>query len=121
MPLAPYSFSPVLSFTHGSLRPSYPNLTPYPDKINALGRSLLSRALTPPLALPHPPHPYSGLPSGSSREEAELYDGGGPLWWRGLAEVQDEATVCGWAAELRQKTGVRRVIGVRPRRLRPQQ
>lgn len=40
-----------------------------------------------------------------------MYDAGGPLWWRGLAENQDERTVCGWASELKTKLGVRRVIG----------
>lgn len=103
--------SPTLSFTHGSLRPSFPNLTPYPQAINDLGHSLLRKALTPPLAPPYPPNPYSGLPKGSTPAEADLYAEGGPFWWRGLAEVQDEETVCGWAEEVKQKTGVRRIIG----------
>jgi len=114
VPLGPHPSSPRLSFTHGSLRPSYPNLTPYPSAINELGHSLLLKALTPPLAKPYPPNPYSGLPKGSNQEEAELYAEGGPFWWRGLAEMQDEKVVCGWAADLRQKLGVRRIIGVSP-------
>jgi hypothetical protein len=85
--------------------------------INQLGRSLLRRALTPPLAAPYPPHPYSGLPKGSSDAELELYASGGPYWWRGLAEVEDEETVCGWAKELQEKIGARRIIGVSWRRL----
>ena len=111
VPLAPFPWAPRLSFTHGSLRPSFANLLPYPDAINKLGHSLLSKALTPPLAPPHPPHPYQGLPRGSTDSEMDLYAAGGPYWWRGLAEVADEATVCGWADELKKKLGVRRIIG----------
>ncbi|WVF66710.1 hypothetical protein IAT40_001452 [Kwoniella sp. CBS 6097] len=110
VPLSPHPSSPTLSFTHGSLRPSYANLTPYPDAINKLGHSLLTKALTPPLAPPYPPNPYSGLPKGHTREEADLYAEGGPLWWRGLAE-KGEKQVCQWAEELKSKTGARRFIG----------
>jgi hypothetical protein len=42
----------------------------------------------------------------------DLYSAGGPYWWRGLAEVQDDQVVCQWAEELKEKLGVRRVIGV---------
>lgn len=111
--IAPHAQSPSYSFTHGSLRPSFPDLLPYPDAINNLGRSLLQKALTPPLAPPYPPNPYSGLPKGATEREAELYAAGGPYWWRGLAEVADDKTVCGWAKELQQKLGARRIIGVR--------
>ena len=110
--LGPHLDSPRLSFTHGSLRPSFANLLPYPEAINNLGYSLLSKALSPPLALPYPPNPYPGLPKGSSAEEADLYAEGGPLWWRGLAQMPDEKVVCGWANELKEKLGVRRIIGV---------
>lgn len=61
---------------------------------------------------PHPPNPYSGLPSGTTPEEMDLYSAGGPYWWRGLAEVQDDNVVCQWAEELKEKLGVRRIIGV---------
>lgn len=108
--ISPYT-NTSYSFTHGSLRPSYSALTPFPDRINELGASLLERALTPPLAPPHPPSPYAGLPRGTTQEEIDLYGSGGPLWWRGLAEG-DDRTVCAWAAELRERIGVRRVIGV---------
>jgi hypothetical protein len=110
--LGSYEGAPTYSFTHGSLRPSYPNLTPYPQAINDLGHSLLKKALTKPLAPPHPPNTYAGLPKTATRAEAELYASGGPYWWRGLAEVKDEKTVCDWAKELREKLGVRRVVGV---------
>lgn len=111
VPLSPYPSAPLLSFTHGSLRPSYPNLLPYPDKINALGHSLLSKALSAQVP-PHPPNPYKGIPHDATAEEAELYAGGGPFWWRGLAEMGNEATVCKWADDLKKKMGVRRIIGV---------
>ncbi|OWZ74617.1 serine-threonine protein phosphatase [Cryptococcus neoformans Tu401-1] len=110
VPISPYPSSPTFSFTHGSLRPSYANLTPYPAAINDLGHSLLTKALTPPMAPPYPPNPYSGLPKGTTHEEADLYAEGGPLWWRGLAE-REEGQVCEWAKDLKQKIGVRRIIG----------
>lgn len=66
------------------------------------------------MAPPHPPNPYSGLPRGTTPEEMDLYSAGGPYWWRGLAEVKDDKVVCDWAEELKQKLGVRRVIGVSP-------
>ncbi|WWC87538.1 uncharacterized protein L201_002428 [Kwoniella dendrophila CBS 6074] len=111
VPLSPFPRSPKLSFTHGSLRPSYEDLLPYPSKINEIGKSLLEKALTPPLAPPFPPYPYSGLPEGHTYEEAELYSEGGPLWWRGLAEREDENEVCQWADDLKNRLGVRRIIG----------
>lgn len=64
------------------------------------------------MAPPYPPNPYSGLPKGTTHEEADLYAEGGPLWWRGLAE-REEGQVCEWAKDLKQKIGVRRIIGVR--------
>ena len=72
----------------------------------------MRKALTPPLALPYPPNPYSGLPKGSTSAEAQLYDSGGPLWWRGLADMVDDAVVCSWAQDLQDKLGARRIIGV---------
>ena len=64
------------------------------------------------MAPPHPPNPYSGLPKDTTLEEAELYAEGGPYWWRGLAENQDERIVCRWATDLKEKLGVKRIIGV---------
>lgn len=111
VPMSPFPDAPTLSFTHGSLRPSFSNLTPYPDAINKLGHVLLTRAMTPPLAPPYPPNPYQGLPEGTTKDEQELYGGGGPLWARGLAEGPED-TVCKWAKEIKEKIGVRRIIGV---------
>jgi hypothetical protein len=118
VPLSPFANAPHLSFTHGSLRPSYENLTPYPDVINRIGHSLLARALEPPLPPPYPPNPYPGFPKGTPQGEHNLYDSGGPLWWRGLAEAKNEKVVCGWARELKEKLGVRRIIGVSTERLK---
>lgn len=112
VPLSPFAGAPELSFTHGSLRPSYDDLLPYPQRINELGHSLLTRALTPPMAPPYPPNPYSGFPKGTPHDEQELYGSGGPLWWRGLAEATNDKVVCAWAQELQDKLGVRRIIGV---------
>jgi len=64
------------------------------------------------MALPHPPNPYSGLPRDTTPEEMDLYSAGGPYWWRGLAEVKDDQVVCQWAEELKEKLGVRRIVGV---------
>jgi len=112
VPLSPFPNAPSLSFTHGSLRPTFANLLPYPDAINRLGHSLLTRALTPPLPPPYPPNPYPGFPKGTPLDEQDLYASGGPYWWRGLAEARDDKIVCGWAKELQDKLGVRRIIGV---------
>lgn len=111
MPIHPSPKTPSYSFTHGSLRPSFAHLTPYPSHINELGHQLLTRALTPPLAKPYPPNPYPGLPAGATPAEQALYDSGGPYWWRGLAEGK-EVTVCKWAKQLQSKIGARRIIGV---------
>jgi hypothetical protein len=112
VPLSPSASSPLLSFTHGSLSPSFPHLVPYPSSLNTIGSSLLERALTPPLPKPHPPNPYQGLPKGATEQEHALYGADGPLWNRGLAAEEDERLVCEWAAQLRNKLGVRRIIGV---------
>lgn len=109
--MSPYNVSPSYSFTHGSLNPSFPYLAPFPEKINELGHSLLERALTPPMAKPHPPHRYEGLPKGTTPEEADLYSQRGPLWARGLAQNPDEKQVCKDADIIKEKTGVRRIIG----------
>ena len=46
---------------------------------------------------------------GTTREEAELYDSNGPLWYRGWALESDEE-VCAKVDEVLAKTGTRRMI-----------
>ncbi|KAG7089466.1 hypothetical protein E1B28_011151 [Marasmius oreades] len=104
----PLSHSAV-SFVHGGLSPTYGDLTPFPTKINELGTTLLrklQRRTQPP---PHPPNPYPGLPVGTTREEAALYDANGPLWYRGWALDPDEQ-VCEDVDEVLKKTGTRRMV-----------
>lgn len=99
----------ALSFVHGGLSPSYPELTPFPSRINELSDSLLAKLQRRPQPPPHPPHPYPGLPQGTTVEEARLYNSNGPLWYRGWA-MEDEETVCSQVDAVLQKTGTRRMI-----------
>ena len=97
------------SFVHGGLAPNYPQLSPFPSAINALGRSLLRKLqhrVQPP---PHPPNAYPGLPSSATSEELDLYGSGGPLWYRGWA-TNDEVEVCREVDAVLEKTGTRRMI-----------
>ncbi|KIJ13436.1 hypothetical protein PAXINDRAFT_170501 [Paxillus involutus ATCC 200175] len=100
----------AFSFVHGGLAPMYPNLQPFPSAINNISSSLLhklrSRSPQPP---PHPPHAYPGLPAGTTREEARLYGGDGPLWYRGWAD-EDESKICARVDQVLQKTGTRRMV-----------
>jgi hypothetical protein len=60
----------ALSFCHGGLAPTYPNLSPFPSNINSLGRSLLRKLQhQKPLPAPHPPNPYPGLPKSATEAE----------------------------------------------------
>lgn len=99
----------ALSFVHGGLAPTYPHLTPYPDKINALGRTLLQRLQTRAFPPPHPPAPYAGLPHDASPEEHSLYMDSGPLWYRGWAQ-NPTAAACKEVDEVLEMIGVRRLI-----------
>jgi hypothetical protein len=99
----------ALSFVHGGLAPKYPDLTPFPSRINELSDSLLSKLQNRPQPPPHPPHPYPGFPPGTTVEEARMYSADGPLWYRGWA-MEDEATVCSQVDEVLAKTGTRRMI-----------
>lgn len=99
----------AISFVHGGLSPTYPELAPYPTRINAISTSLmrkLQRRKQPP---PSPPHPYPGLPSGTTREEHRLYDSNGPLWYRGWAQ-DDDTVVCAQVDYVLAKTGTRRMV-----------
>jgi hypothetical protein len=99
----------ALSFVHGGLSPSYPELTPFPSRINELSDSLLAKLQRRHQPPPHPPHPYPGLPKGTTMEETRLYSSNGPLWYRGWA-TQDEETVCSQVDAVLRKTGTRRMI-----------
>ena len=56
----------ALSFVHGGLSPTYPDLSPFPTRINELSDSLLSKLQKRRQPPPHPPNPYPGLPFGMS-------------------------------------------------------
>ncbi|THV07314.1 Metallo-dependent phosphatase [Dendrothele bispora CBS 962.96] len=99
----------AISFVHGGLSPTYPNLQPFPTKINELGTSLLRKLQRREQPPPHPPNPYPGLPSDSTREEHLLYDANGPLWYRGWA-LDDEEKACKDVDEVLKKTGTRRMV-----------
>lgn len=55
----------AISFVHGGLSPSYPELTPFPTRINELSDVLLERLQSRKQPPPHPPHPYPGFPPGA--------------------------------------------------------
>jgi len=99
----------ALSFVHGGLSPTYPELTPFPTRINALSDSLLEKLQIRKQPPPHPPNPYPGLPSDATAEEKRLYDSNGPLWYRGWA-LEDEETVCEQVEHVLAQTGTRRMI-----------
>lgn len=109
---SPISHS-ALSFVHGGLAPTYPDLTPYPSKINEISSSLLRKLQTRKFPPVHPPNPYTGLPKTATKEENRLYGGDGPLWYRGWALDQDEGVeggLCDRADAVMEKIGVRRLI-----------
>ncbi|CAL1716644.1 unnamed protein product [Somion occarium] len=99
----------AISFVHGGLAPHYPDLTPFPSRINDLGHSLLRKLQhrTPPPV--HPPHPYPGLPMDATPEERRLYAENGPLWYRGWA-LKPEEKVCREVDDVLEKTGTRRMV-----------
>ncbi|TDL25706.1 Metallo-dependent phosphatase [Rickenella mellea] len=105
---SPFSHS-ALSFVHGGLSPTYQQLTPYPSRINDIGRKLLGRMQSRPPNPPHPPNPYIGLPEDATFEEKSLYDSDGPLWYRGWA-TDNEERVCGAIDDVLNRIGVRRLI-----------
>jgi len=100
----------ALAVCHGGLAPGYPDLSPFPSRINALGSSLLAklqdRPKQPP---PHPPNPYPGLPLGSTPSEERMYGADGPLWYRGWAQDPEER-VCARVDKVLQLLGARRLI-----------
>ncbi|EJD39102.1 Metallo-dependent phosphatase [Auricularia subglabra TFB-10046 SS5] len=100
----------ALAVVHGGLAPTYPDLAPFPSRINALGSSLLARLqdrkTQPP---PHPPAPYPGLPFGTTPAEERLYGSDGPLWYRGWAH-DSEADACAKVDGVLAKLGARRMV-----------
>ncbi|KAH8100831.1 hypothetical protein BXZ70DRAFT_1077448 [Cristinia sonorae] len=100
----------AISFVHGGLAPTYPDLTPFPSRINELGHTLLRKlqAQDPPPA-PHPPNAYPGLPHSATASEQRLYGNDGPLWYRGWA-LDPEDVACSRVDDVLQKTGTRRMI-----------
>ncbi|KAG8800394.1 hypothetical protein FRC16_003018 [Serendipita sp. 398] len=99
----------ALSFVHGGLAPDFPYLTPYPSSINSIGRSLLHKLQTRPQPPPHPPNPYPGLPASATVAEQYLYDGNGPLWYRGWA-TENENEACKKIDDVLKRTGTRRLV-----------
>ncbi|OJT11453.1 hypothetical protein TRAPUB_12005 [Trametes pubescens] len=100
----------AISFVHGGLAPAYPDLTPFPSRINELSTSLLRklqhRKVHPP---PHPPNPYPGLPHDATNQEHRLYGSDGPLWYRGWA-LDPEEKVCKEVDDVLSRTGTRRMV-----------
>ncbi|KAJ3560061.1 hypothetical protein NP233_g11080 [Leucocoprinus birnbaumii] len=99
----------ALSFVHGGLSPTYQDLTPFPTKINELGKSLLKKLQDREQPPPYPPNPYPGLPEGTTHNESQLYGTNGPLWYRGWAQ-DDEETVCSEVESVLARTGTRRMV-----------
>lgn len=100
----------AISFVHGGLAPTYPDLTPFPSRINDISTSLLhklqDRTPQPP---PHPPNPYPGLPHDATSAEQRLYGSDGPLWYRGWA-LDPEEKVCKEVDDVLKRTGTRRMV-----------
>lgn len=100
----------AISFLHGGLAPTYPQLTPFPSAINALSSSLLHKLQSQsPQPAPYPPNPYPGLPAGTTAEEIRFYGTDGPLWYRGWA-LDSEESVCAAVDDVLEKTGTRRMV-----------
>ncbi|PPQ69016.1 hypothetical protein CVT24_000091 [Panaeolus cyanescens] len=107
-PPSPLSHTAV-SFVHGGLSPNYTGLTPFPSKINSLGKSLLAKLQSRKPPAPYPPGKYPGLPSDATPEERALYATNGPLWYRGWA-MKSEEEVCSEVDDVLDRTGTRRMV-----------
>ncbi|KAF9036144.1 Metallo-dependent phosphatase-like protein [Panaeolus papilionaceus] len=99
----------AISFVHGGLSPTYQDLTPFPSKINELGKSLLHKLQNRKQPDPHPPARKPGLPEDATDEERGLYAANGPLWYRGWAS-QPEEIICAQVDDVLTRTGTRRMI-----------
>ncbi|KAI0367776.1 Metallo-dependent phosphatase [Pilatotrama ljubarskyi] len=100
----------AISFVHGGLAPTYPDLTPFPSRINEISSSLLRKLqYRPQQPPPHPPAPYPGLPHDATHAEQRLYSSDGPLWYRGWA-LEPEEKVCKEVDDVLRRTGTRRMV-----------
>lgn len=91
---------PMASFVHGGIHPSWAALGI--EHINRVGQSLLVKALSES-------SPNGWIPSDATREEAQFYGEGGPLWNRHYA-TSDETAACLEAKEARKSLGVRHMV-----------
>lgn len=99
----------AISFVHGGLAPTYPDITPFPSRINEISGSLLRKLQQRSAPPPHPPNPYPGLPHDATVAEQRLYGADGPLWYRGWA-LDPEDKACKAVDEVLEKTGTRRMV-----------
>lgn len=99
----------AISFVHGGLAPTYPDLTPFPSRINEISSSLLHKLQHRTQPPPHPPNPYPGLPHDATVAEQRLYSSDGPLWYRGWA-LDPEDKVCKEVDDVLKRTGTRRMV-----------
>ncbi|KAJ3567473.1 hypothetical protein NP233_g6342 [Leucocoprinus birnbaumii] len=99
----------ALSFVHGGLSPTYPDLVPFPKRINEIAKVFLRKLQYREQPLPHPPSRYPGMPQDTSLDEIHMYDANGPVWYRGWA-LGDEETVCEEVESVLARTGTRRMI-----------
>lgn len=91
---------PRANFVHGGIHATWAAKSL--QHINAVGHSLLSKALANP-------KPDGWLPSDASEEEAQFYDQNGPLWYRGYA-TKDEQQVCQEAEHASKHLSVRHLV-----------
>jgi hypothetical protein len=89
--------------TDGGIHPDWAARDDPIESINAIGRSLLAKAIDTPFRA-------IGLPSNLTAEERDLYSVDGPFWYRGYALEEDEAKICEQVERVRQRLGVRRLV-----------
>lgn len=88
------------SFVHGGITPAWAKRGV--DEINALGHTLLQKALAEPDA-------RGGLPTNTTQAEAALWSADGPFWYRGYA-VDRAAAACATAREAMHARGVQYMV-----------
>lgn len=92
---------PKASFVHGGITPRYAKKGI--EEINEIGKSFLFKALNASRIDGH------SLPPGTNREEADLYNEEGPLWYRGYA-YDDEVVACRNSGEATKSLGVDHLV-----------